>query len=370
MTGPVTPSADTGVSEVMMARNAELVRQWEILRSIDGARNGITIPKLAADRGVHQRTIRRDIDALCRAGFPLYDERIHGTVMWKLGARPFRGLEDTGLGMMELCALYFSRAMLASLAGAPFQDDVERAFARIERALPAPCRRFLDELPVMLKAKIAGRKRQDERKVRELVNRAVQASLDRRRVAMRYHSRSSRRSKDYVAEPLRVSYADGGVYLTAYIAEYGETRTFAVERISALAVLDEQFDRRPLPAEPFANSIGAFSGPAERVEIELAATAADYVMSRDWHRTQTFERRPDGSILMRMDVSIDGPLRRWILGFGGAARVLAPARLAQDIFETVEEARERYMPRLAFPMLRVGSEADRTLPLTPASRAS
>lgn len=54
-----------------MARNSELVRQWEILRDIDCARNGIAIPKLAAMRHVHQRTIRCDIDALCRAGFPL-----------------------------------------------------------------------------------------------------------------------------------------------------------------------------------------------------------------------------------------------------------------------------------------------------------
>lgn len=44
----------------------------------------MSIPKLSALRGVHERTIRRDIDALCRAGFPLYDEKFNGTPMWKL----------------------------------------------------------------------------------------------------------------------------------------------------------------------------------------------------------------------------------------------------------------------------------------------
>ena len=53
-----------------MARSSEVVRQWEILREIDGARNGITVGKLAAARGVCERTIRRDLDALARAGFP------------------------------------------------------------------------------------------------------------------------------------------------------------------------------------------------------------------------------------------------------------------------------------------------------------
>ena len=45
-----------------MARNSEMTRQWQVLRDIDAARTGITIPKLAAAREVHQRTIRRDLD--------------------------------------------------------------------------------------------------------------------------------------------------------------------------------------------------------------------------------------------------------------------------------------------------------------------
>ena len=31
-----------------MARNSEVTRQWQVLRDIDAARIGITIPKLAA----------------------------------------------------------------------------------------------------------------------------------------------------------------------------------------------------------------------------------------------------------------------------------------------------------------------------------
>ena len=149
-----------------MARNNELVRQWEILRAIDGARNGIAIAKLASERGVHQRTIRRDIDALGRAGFPLYDEKVNGTSMWKLRCRPFTRLEETGLGLMELCALYFSRTMMDRLAGAPLQDDAERAFAKLERALPLASRKFLDQLPRALQTKAGGHKKHDERKLR------------------------------------------------------------------------------------------------------------------------------------------------------------------------------------------------------------
>ena len=336
-----------------MARNSEVIRQWEILREIDGARVGLTIAKLASSRRVHPRTIRRDLDALCAAGFPLYDDTINGSPVWKLKVRPFRALEETGLSVVELCALYFSRALVTTLAGTPLGEDADRAFTKIERALPASCRRFLDNLPVMLKARMAGRKRQDDRKVREVLNRALEAALTHRRVTMRYHSHASARIHEYVVEPLRISYADGGLYLTAWVQEYGTTRTFAAERIHTLAVIDERFEPKPLPSEPFANSMGVFTGAAERVEIEFDAAAADYVTGRDWHPSQTFERRADGSVLLRMEVSVDRPLRRWILGFGAGARVVAPLRLAQEILEQIEDARERYMPGLTFEMLRM-----------------
>src|SRR5215210_2294960 len=196
-----------------MARNAEVTRQWELLRDIDGARNGISVAKLAAERGACGRTIRRDVEALSRAGFPLYDEKVNGTSMWKLHARPFRGLEDRGLSLMELCALYFSRTMLETLSGTPLRDDAERAFARIERALPPGCRKFLDRLPRVLTAKGGGRKKQDERRLQEVLARALDATLLHRRAEMRYASASGT----------------------------GEMRSFAAERIQTFAVLDETF---------------------------------------------------------------------------------------------------------------------------------
>jgi predicted DNA-binding transcriptional regulator YafY len=340
-----------------MARNTELVRQWEILREIDAARTGIAIAKLASTRQVHARTIRRDLDALCRAGFPLFDDKVNGTSMWKLRARPFRGLEETGLGILEMCALYFSRSLLLTLAGAPLHEELDRAFAKLERALPAASRKFLDRLPVVIKAKGIGRKTHDARKSREILARLVDASLLHRRVATRYHSASSQRTKDYVIEPHRLSCADGGIYVTAWVPEYAEMRTFALERIRTLGVTDEHFEPRPLPPEPFANSLGVSSGSPELIEIAFDAPVADYVREREWHRSQEVIEREDGSIVFRLCVCDDRPLRRWILGFGAKARVLSPATLVQGIREDLNAARDQYMPRLTFEPLRMSIDA-------------
>jgi predicted DNA-binding transcriptional regulator YafY len=341
------------LEEVPMARNSELVRQWEILREIDAARTGIPIAKLASMRSVHVRTIRRDLDALCRAGFPLFDDKVNGTSMWKLRAKPFRGLEETGLSILEMCALYFSRSLLQALGGAPFEEEMNRAFAKLERALPVASRRFLDQLPLLIKTKASGRKKHDERKSREVLARVLDASLSRRRVGMQYHSASSQCMKDYVIEPLRVCCADGGIYVTAWVREYGEMRTFALERIRTLGVRDDQFEPRALPPEPFANSLGVFSGSPELVEIEFDARSADYVRECEWHRSQEIVNGPDGAIVVRLCVCDDRALRAWILSFGASAQVLAPANLVKAIYEDIQAASERYSPRSKLEMLRM-----------------
>ena len=54
-------------------RNRGLVRQWKIVRALQASRLGMTFQQLidAADDAVSERTIRRDIDTLTLAGFPV-----------------------------------------------------------------------------------------------------------------------------------------------------------------------------------------------------------------------------------------------------------------------------------------------------------
>jgi predicted DNA-binding transcriptional regulator YafY len=326
-----------------MPRSSEVIRQWEILRDVDGARNGISVGKLAAAREVCERTVRRDLEALARAGFPLYDDKTNGTALWKLRTKPFGRLEETGLDVMELCALYFSRALMDSLAGTPLLDDAARAFAKIERALPQGCRKFLDRLPRTLQAKSTGRKRQDDRKLREIMARVLDATLLHRRATMRYASASSRRTKEYVVEPHRIAYADGGIYLAAWVLEYGELRHFAAERIQTFALMDDVFQPRALPVDTFGNSLGAHSGAPEEVVIEFSVDVAAYICEREWHKSQVIEEREDGGVVLTLQVCNDRPLRAWILGFGPDARVVAPVSLARDIFDAVNATRRRYV---------------------------
>src|SRR5439155_18186896 len=125
---------------------------------------GATIDELAVVCGVTTRTIRRDLQALEEAGFPLYDDRQgeDGRTRWRLNGQPFKGL-SAGLTLSELCALYFSRSLLESLAGTPFRDDVESAFDKLGAALTPHMRHFLDQLPRVIAQKLDSARRYNPR---------------------------------------------------------------------------------------------------------------------------------------------------------------------------------------------------------------
>ena len=328
-----------------MARNAEVIRQWTILREIEHARTaGVTIDELAALCDVTTRTIRRDLQALEEAGFPLFDDkgRDDGKTRWLVNGQAFKGL-SAGLTVSELCALYFSRTLLESLSGTPFREEVESAFEKLSSALTPHMRQFLDQLPRVIATKADPARRKEDPRQQRLIARALEATLHLRQATILYHSKSSDRTKTYLVHPYRLAYAQGGLYLLAYVPEYREVRTFAVERLQEISLLEERFTPiEELPDAAFPHSLGVHSGPPERVEIEFQPAVADYVRSREWHASQALEDDSTGGVRMTLDVCLDRALQSWILSFGPFARVVAPQALAKEIADQFEEARARY----------------------------
>ena len=328
-----------------MPRNAEVIRQWTILRGIEHARGaGVTIDALASQCGVTTRTIRRDLQALEEAGFPLYDDRSHddGRTRWHINGQVFKGLA-AGLTLAELCALYFSRTLVESLSGTPFRDDVASAFEKLASGLTPHMRQFLDQLPRVISTKADLMRTRDDPRQPQIVARVLDATLRQRQTTITYHSTSSDRTKTYLVHPYRLAYAQGGLYLLAYVPEYAEVRTFAVERIVEASLLEERFTPiEELPDEAFPHSLGVHSGPPERVEIEFQPAASDYVRRRVWHPSQQLSETPNGGVMVRLGVCLDRALESWILSFGPFARVVSPERLSRQIAKQIEEAGALY----------------------------
>jgi predicted DNA-binding transcriptional regulator YafY len=323
-------------------RNQEVIRQWRLLHALESSRHGASIDSLAGELDVTTRTIRRDLEALQEAGFPLYDNRDdEGHVRWRLDGQVLKGL-DTGFTLAELCALYLSRNLLESVAGTPFQRDLGHAFERLQRALSPRMRQFLDRLPAVLAAKPGPRARGGEA-ASDIVARLLEATLHFRVATMRYHSVSSGKVKDYTLHPHKLAFAQGGLYLLAYVPAYEDIRTFAVDRIKSVSLEKQTFSpKRDMPEDVFANSLGVNTGAPERVEIAFDAQIAPYIRARVWHASQELRDGDADSLVLTMHVCHDWALRSWILSWGSFAQVVAPEGLAAQIRSDLNAAQQKY----------------------------
>jgi predicted DNA-binding transcriptional regulator YafY len=310
-------------------RNAEVIRQWKILKRIEAGRY-TTSQDLAEEHGVTERTIRRDIEALQEAGFPLYDERNEGRKVWRL-IEGYKQRVTQTFTLAELAALYFGRNLMSFLGGAPFAQDLESAFAKIREALPARSLPYLARIQDLFAARPEPFK--DYSKKRDVIAALVDATLHERQVRIEYFSFNSRRTKAYTLDPYRLVYHHGGLYLYARAHEYGEVRTFAVERISRIEVLEAGFELPPdfNVAEYARSAFGIAGGKPVAVELSFDAEMAGYIRERVWHESQTLEEKPDGSVLLGMSVAPSWELKSWIKGFVPHVRVLQPATLRDEV---------------------------------------
>jgi len=353
-------------------RNAEVIRQWQVLREIEARRTGVTIHELAGQVRVSTRTIRRDLQALQEAGFAVFDEgEDNETKRWKLDVQPFKGLQD-GLSVSDVAALYLSRTLVEAMSGWPLAAELESAFDKIERSLNDRMREFLATLPQVLSAKGGPGAGTPGAAQVDVTRKLLDATRSRREVSMRYFSASNNRAKNYTVQPYRLALANGGVYLVGWVEAYGEFRTFAVGRIEKLTIGDDTFRKtHELPEHLFGQSMGVFWGEPERIELEFDARMAPYVRGRVWHESQVLRDLPDGGLGVVLHVSNDWALRSWLLGFGARVRVVAPAALASSMLDEFTRGAALYdgrAPRRPEPRESGASESGPPVALGSAAR--
>jgi predicted DNA-binding transcriptional regulator YafY len=339
-----------------MGRNAQLIRQWAILKQIETNR-WTTISDMAEHHIVSTKTIRRDLAALMEAGFPLYDERYDGKVYWRLNEE-YKGLPLASLSLSETAALYFSKKLVVNLAAPPFSSDIASAFKKIETALPQRNIEFLDSLDSMISVRADAPKDFDHSK--QTIKVLMEATGEEVKAKMQYFSVHSQQKKTYTIHPYRLMYFRGGLYLFAYVEEYKQIRTFAVERIESIEKTREEFDKPPdFSVESYLESaFGVVKEDPFDVEIIFNADTAEYVRSRVWHPSQQVREIGGGRINMKLHVGGEFELGSWILSFGPSAVVVSPERLRRRVEAELSRALDNYRVEVTVAPPRKAKKVD------------
>jgi predicted DNA-binding transcriptional regulator YafY len=165
---------------------------------------------------------------------------------------------------------------------------------------------------------------------------ACSSPTGRAAVRFRFRSASKGTVSEREVEPYGVLGRSGKFYLIGYDRGRKAWRFFAIHRFTSKPVKAGTCVKERVVPETYRSGdvIGFIKKDNKQLDItvELAANVAPSVTSQEWQASQRVETLADGRAQITFSVSDIDEVVRWALGFGAAARVIAPP-------EAVERAR-------------------------------
>jgi predicted DNA-binding transcriptional regulator YafY len=174
------------------------------------------------------------------------------------------------------------------------------------------------------------------------------AWAQRRMVRLHYRKNPQERLKTHEVAPYFIEPSAVGQcsYLGGRREPPGELRTYKIERIERVEVLDRRYELPPDfdLAEHLKHAWGIWTTDGEPVEVALrfVPQAAARVRESRWHPSERLEPQPDGSLVWRAWVAETTEMLYWIKGWGALVEVLAPAELRAILAQEARRLAEVY----------------------------
>lgn len=239
--------------------------------------------------------------------------------------------------------------------GTPFAEDVESLLAKLQQRATAKERaEFAADRDRFAYVPDGGTKTyRDKGDVLDALQTGV---LQRRVVKYAYRAGQGRPSRGYLA-PFSMIVFKQGLYVVGRLLDDpkeglaippGRAVRFAAERFIEAEALRAHLFAVPHDFRLDDELQSAFDlhagDPAAtfRVIIEFSNERASYAKAREWHRQQTLEPQPDGSVWLSFPCSNLAPIVSWVLEWGPHARAVEPKELVDAVIAELEAARANY----------------------------
>lgn len=335
-----------------MARNEQLIRQHKLLQLLEYSHFGRTLEELrsdlVADLGLstlHERTVRRDVEALQAAGFDIQSDVVERGKVYKLGQNN-TGVHEIGISATELIALSIGRELLYPLIGTQYWRGIESFWNKVQESVPNGVfdhyARYRKTLHVF------GSPRKSYEKQEGMLKTIHRAILEHRVVEIEYESVGKPATTRRI-EPYGLAVYQSSIYVVATAPEVEDPserlRHWKLDRFKHATALDEYF--KPDPSidlsEHLGKSIGIFSGeePTD-VKIRLGQRSESYLREDPWHPEQKLESQPDGTTILTVPASHPRELLPKVLSLGADAIVLEPASFREAVAEAVQQMSASY----------------------------
>ena len=314
-------------------------RVHDIIRLIE-ARHGITVEELAEEGGVTRRTIHRDLAAIQEAGYPLVSEWENGRKTYRFLTR-FKDVPPISFTLQELMTLSFLRSQLDFLKGTPFAEDMAAIFRKVNSVLPPRYAAHMERIArVSLPLLQGGR---DYAPVADPLSMLREALLYQYRVTIGYRAKGG--EGEYVVDPYTLLFYKGGLYLLGFAHNRNAVRTFAVERLTRVAVTKERFElpEEYRPEDQLKSAFGIVEEAALEVAVRFDPAVGHMVRDRLWHPTQSICDEPDGSVVVSFRAGGRMEIVAWVLSYGRHAELLSPPELREEMQEIAAALSTTYL---------------------------
>ncbi len=283
-------------------------------------RPGVPFATAAADFGITEDRLRKDLNLLWLCGLPghypgdLIEIEFEGdtiTLSDPQGVdRPLRLTVD------EALALVVALRTLAETPGLADPEPVLRALAKVEQAAGAAAVPA-DRVAVALEG---------ESTVLPLVREA----LERKKVLrLLYWTAGRDATTERDVDPVRLVVMDGQSYLEAWCRHAEGVRIFHLGRVQELTVLDE--DAMPPPGLASRDLSQGLFQPAEGDTVVRLALESGAAWVADFYPCESVEEVGDGRQVITLKTRGTAWVRRLALSLGASGRVLEPASLAEQV---------------------------------------
>lgn len=294
---------------------------------------------LAREIEVTPKTIQRDVTFMReQLDLPLEYDPLKNGYHYTAEVHDFPMLQ---LSRNDLVALFLARHALEPLRGTRLERMLAESFRKIADACPGEISIAWHELDAAFSVKASGVLAADVTLFGDLLD-AVRAC---REVSFDYHKLTGTGAEQRTVHPYHVGQIEHGWYLLAHDPMRGAVRTFALQRIMNLRLLEEKFTRNPgfNARDHLGGGFGVWSygggeKPRHEVHIRFEGYAARVVAERQWHPTQAIRRvKPDGSVIeFQADLAGLEEITRWVLSWGSRAQVLGPPELKARVQEELK----------------------------------
>jgi proteasome accessory factor B len=288
---------------------------------------------LALEIEVATKTIHRDIEFMRdRLGLPIeFDPRRNG-YHYTEEVSAFPNIQITE---GELFALIVAEKALQQYRGTNFEKPLLSAIRKMEQSLPDTISLNLADI----EQTISFRTRAEPILDLKIFDALAKAVSQHRQLELAYRKPGQRQTEKRLVDPYHLANINGEWFLFAYDHARKDIRTFVPARIQSVQPTGKTFERTQKFSleRRLRDSFGVHSGEGEYdVVIRFNARVADYVREKKWHESQQLRELKGGGVELRMKLSSLVEVERWILGWGGDAKVFKPRELAEAVKKSAE----------------------------------